>query len=89
MKYLLCKGELLAFKAGAAVEALIVTSGEAWVTNAEDTQDHCLQQGDRLAVGKGQRVVVEALQQTELTLLLRKSRGNIRITLACPREVPA
>ncbi|ACH38720.1 hypothetical protein Gbem_1703 [Citrifermentans bemidjiense Bem] len=89
MKYLLCKGELLAFKAGAAIEAVTVNSGEAWVTNSEDTRDYCLQQGDRLTVRKGQRVVVEALQQTELTVILRKSRGDIRITLACPGQASA
>lgn len=89
MKYLLCKGELLAFKAGAAIEAVTVTSGEAWVTNSEDSRDYCLQQGDRLPLRKGQKVVVEALQQTELTVLLRKSRGDIRITFACPGRAPA
>lgn len=89
MKYLLGKGELLAFKAGADIEAVTVNSGEAWVTNAEDRRDYCLRQGDRLPVGKGQRVVVEALRQTELTVILRKSRGDIRITLACPGHVQA
>lgn len=89
MKYLLCKGEVLAFKAGTAIEAVTVDSGEAWVTNSEDSRDYCLQQGDRLPVRKGQRVVVEALQQTELTVLLKRSRGDIRITLACPGHSPA
>lgn len=88
MNYLLCKGELIAFKAGAAIEAITVSSGEAWVTNSEDARDYCLRQGDRLPVRKGQRVVVEALQQTELTVLLRKTRGDIRITLACPGHAP-
>uniref|UniRef100_C6E016 DUF2917 domain-containing protein n=1 Tax=Geobacter sp. (strain M21) TaxID=443144 RepID=C6E016_GEOSM len=89
MKYLLGKGELLAFKAGADIEAVTVDSGEAWVTNSEDARDYCLRQGDRLPVGKGQTVVVEALRQTELTVLLKKTRGDIRITLACPGHAPA
>lgn len=89
MKYLLGKGELLAFKAGADIEAVTVNSGEAWVTNAEDRRDYCLRPGDRLPLRKGQRVVVEALRQTELTVILRKSRGDIRITLACPGQAPA
>lgn len=89
MKYLLCKGELLAFEAGAAIEALAVNSGTVWVTRSGDTRDYCLREGDRLPVRKREKVVVEAMQQTEFTVLLKKSTGDIRITLACPREIPA
>jgi len=89
MKYVLCKGELLSFEASGAIEAVTITTGQAWVTISGDTRDYCLGEGDRLQVAKGQRLIVQALQQSTVAVTCRESTGDVRITMAWSRQSPA
>ena len=86
MEYLLGKGEVLAFEASGAIEAITVTAGRIWLTRSGDTRDYCLEAGDRLPVQKAGQLIVEALQPATVTIICRESRADLRITMAWTRQ---
>jgi len=83
MRYLLCRGEVVTVEASDAIEALTVTSGQAWITRSSDTRDYCLEAGERLAVRRGEELIVEALQESTVAIICRESRAGLRISEAC------
>lgn len=45
------------------------TQGSVWITFENDKWDHVLQPGERLQLGCGGRLVIEALEASQITLL--------------------
>ncbi|HBA87182.1 MAG TPA: hypothetical protein DCZ75_04095 [Geobacter sp.] len=89
MRYLLNRGEVLTVEAIDAVEALTVAAGQAWITRSSDTRDYCLEAGDRLAIRKGEKLIVEALQETSVTVTGNESKASILISAVWAGRSPA
>ena len=89
MRYLLNKGEVMTVEATDAVEALSVSAGQAWITRSSDTRDYCLEAGERLVIRKGEKLIVEALQEATLTVSCKESRIDLRIGAVWSKQSPA
>ncbi len=89
MEYLINRGEVLTFCDAAAMEAVVVTAGRVWLTSGNDTRDFCLEAGKRLPIGKGGRIVIEALEDAAVKVVWRDLPAALRITLASLHQAPS
>lgn len=68
MDYLLKKGETVSIATGPACCSLRMCSGTAWLTRYDDPRDYFLRPGETFAISATGTVVVEALEDTALSL---------------------
>ena len=88
MRYLLAEGEVVTLQADDAIESLSLIAGTIWLTRSSDTRDYCLQQGARLAVLRGETLIIEAVTPATLTVTCHERRAGLHITTAWPRTSP-
>ncbi|QXE91619.1 DUF2917 domain-containing protein [Geomonas subterranea] len=88
MRYLLAQGEIITLQNGDAIESLSLLAGAIWLTRSSDTRDYCLQEGTRLAVVRGETLIIEALTPATLTVNCRLRRAGVHITTAWPHTSP-
>ncbi|QWV91889.1 DUF2917 domain-containing protein [Geomonas oryzisoli] len=88
MRYLLTQGEVVTLQADDAIESLSLVAGAIWLTRSSDTRDYCLHQATRLAVVRGETLIIEALTPATLTVNCRERRAAVHITTAWPHTSP-
>jgi hypothetical protein len=75
-------GQAMTLTIGPGPRWVHVTQGRAWITQASSGADHWLEQGDRLWVGDGAALVMEAWPSARFELLVPPQTCAARLTLA-------